>query len=169
MGGSRVATPVARAIGVAAACWSLGACYVLQPRPTSDVPPIGSRIAVDVTDAGRVALGGLMGPEIAQIEGRLVGRDNANGAGEYELAVTTVRLLRGGEQVWKGERVTIRRDYVARMYDREFSKGRTAIAASVGAAVVTYFATQALTGFGHGDDAPTMSDSANSRRRPVRP
>jgi hypothetical protein len=35
-------------------------------------PAVGEKVAFDVNDAGRVALGGSLGPEIAQIEGRVV-------------------------------------------------------------------------------------------------
>src|SRR5207248_394092 len=47
---------------------ALGGCY--SYRPAGGVPPqIGTRVAFDVNDAGRMALGGTMGPEIAQVEG----------------------------------------------------------------------------------------------------
>ncbi len=35
-------------------------------------PEIGNEMAFDITDVGRVGLGPSMGPEIAQVEGRLV-------------------------------------------------------------------------------------------------
>lgn len=106
-----------------------------------------------------------MGPEIAQIEGRLVGVEGT----DYDLAVTTVRLLRGGEQVWGGERVLVKREHITTIYDKEFSKGRTVVASAVGIGLVTYFATRALTGFLTGDEGTAPGDSADSRRRPVRP
>ena len=53
-------------------------------------PVLGTRVALDVNDVGRVALGGSMGPEIDRVEGRLIERDN----GEYLLGVTSVSLLR---------------------------------------------------------------------------
>jgi hypothetical protein len=62
MAGSRV-KPVARAIGLAVAVASLVGCYTLQPTG-GPVPEVGSRVAFDVNDAGRAALGGTMGPEI---------------------------------------------------------------------------------------------------------
>src|SRR5688500_16666741 len=98
----------------------LGGCYTLQPLG-GGAPPVGRRIAFDVNDAGRVALGGLIGPEVAQIEGRLLN----NGLDDYLVAVSTVRLLRGGEQVWAGEQVRLRPEHVTSTYERRFSRGRT--------------------------------------------
>ena len=58
------------------------------------VPELGREIAMDMNDAGRLAVGTSMGQEIAQVEGRLVSKDS----GEYTVAVSMVHLLRGGEQ-----------------------------------------------------------------------
>jgi len=165
MAGNRIAASMARAIGAAAVCLSFVACYTLVPRPGNTMPTPGSRIALDLNDAGRAAMGGLMGPEIAQIEGRLVGSEGTT----LDVAVLAVRLLRGGEQVWKGERVTLRREYITTMYDKQFSKGRTAIASAVGIGVITYFATRALAGYLQGDQGKTPPDSSDAIRRPVRP
>jgi hypothetical protein len=74
-----------------------------------------------------MALGGSLGPEISQIEGRVLERAD----GEYVLAVSNVRLLRGGEQVWAGEHVRIKSDYVTSTYARRFSRQRTLVASLV--------------------------------------
>jgi hypothetical protein len=104
----------------------LAGCYSLQPAG-GVVPEVGARVAFDVNDAGRVALGGSMGPEIAQVEGQLVEKDG----GSYLLAVTTIRLLRGGEQVWSGEQVRLKSEYLGSAYERKVS-----VARSVGLGVV---------------------------------
>jgi len=49
----------------------LAGCYTLQPAG-GVVPSVGTQVAFDVNDVGRLALGGSMGPEIGQIEGRVV-------------------------------------------------------------------------------------------------
>jgi len=95
-------------------------CYALQP-VRGAAPETGTTMAFDVTDAGRVELATSMGPEIDQIEGRLLNAAN----GEYVVSVSSVRYLRGGHQAWTGERVGIKKEYVARTYERRFSKGRT--------------------------------------------
>ena len=154
-----------RVLGAAVAVWVLQACYTLQPIPDRNSPPLGLIVAVDITDAGRAALGGSMGPEISQIEGRLAG----NEGDVFEIAVTAVRLLRGGEQVWKGEKVQVPRAYVSRMYEKRLSKGRTVAASAVTVGVIAYFASKGLLGSIFGDEGTLPSDSAESRRRPVRP
>jgi hypothetical protein len=83
-------------------------CYTQQPTGGA-VPPAGTPMAFDITDAGRVALGGSMGPEISQVEGRLLDRDSSS----YLIAVTGIHLLRGGEQSWAGEQVRLRTEHVS--------------------------------------------------------
>lgn len=105
--------------GVAIAL-TLAGCYTLQPARGVQ-PTVGTRVAFDVNDAGRVALGGAMGPEVAQVEGQLVGKDDS----EYILAVTNIRTIRGTEQVWSGEQVRVKSEHVASTYKRKFSRGRS--------------------------------------------
>ena len=132
-------------------------CYTLQPAGGA-VPPAGRRVAFDVNDAGRSALGGLIGPEVAQIEGRLL----SNGTEEYLVAVSTVRLLRGGEQVWSGEQVRIRREHVSSTYERRFSRGRTLALAGAAAGVAALFIGRSL--MGSGSDHPKLpTDTASTR------
>ena len=83
-------------------------CYTLQPTG-GPVPKVGTIIGLELNDAGRAALGGSMGPEIGQVEGRLVEKDS----GEFVIAVSALHLLRGGEQVWHGETVHIKSEYVS--------------------------------------------------------
>ena len=129
-------------------------------------PQPGTELAWDINDAGRVALGGTMGPEIAQVEGRLVQKDNT----EYLVAVSTVHLLRGGDQVWRGEQVRIKQEYVTSMYEKRFSKTRSIAAGAITVAVVALVATRSsLLGLGSGlEPAKTPPDTGQSVRRPVR-
>lgn len=141
-------------LGIAALSTLLSGCYALYPVRTT--PQTGSRIAFDVNDVGRVALGTSVGNEIAQIEGRLIERTPE----EYLLSVSTVRFLRGGVQPWTGEQVRLKPEYLGSAYERRFSTGRTvaATAITVGgfAALV---ASGAFGGFfgeeGRGDGKPT--------------
>jgi hypothetical protein len=161
MAGNRV-QPVARAIGLAVAVTALVGCYTLQPTG-GPVPEVGSRVAFDVNDAGRLALGGSMGPEIDQIEGRLVERDTT----DYLIAVSAVHLLRGGDQVWSGERVHIRPAYVSRTYERRFSPGRTVVLSAIGVAVVAAFVSQALVGSGNESPSRGSDSSGATVRIPI--
>jgi len=139
-------------------------CYSLEP--TGGVSPeVGLMVAMDINDQGRLGLGQLIAPEIAQIEGRLVSRDTA----EYVVSVNTVRLLRGGEQVWRGEQVKVRTSYVATMYERRFSKARTTMAAAVGIAALAGIFGQALIGDGPHTPDPIPPDGSGSSVRIPRP
>lgn len=102
-----------------------------------------------------------MGPEIGQIEGRLLQRDTA----QYLVAVSAVRLLRGGEQVWSGEPVRIKPDYVATTYTRQFAKGRTIALGAVGVAAVAFIVTRSLIGSGDAIEKPP-GDTATARISP---
>ena len=152
-----------RFFGVAAAAVLLAGCYELQPA-TGVVPTIGTEIALDVNDAGRVALGGAMGPEIAQIEGRLMQRDST----EYLVAVSLVHLLRGGEQVWSGEKIHIRSEHVTSIYEKRFSRGRSIALGSVGIAGIIALVTRSIVGGGTAEPARVPSDTGHTQRRPRR-
>jgi hypothetical protein len=134
-------------IGFALGLVSAG-CYTLKPASSGALLDLGSTVAFDINDFGRLSLGGTMGPEMAQIEGRLV----ESGNGEHVLAVTTVRLLRGGVQVWSGEKVRLRAEYVGSAYARQLSKARTvALGAAIGG-VTAYFVARNLIGAGSGPE-----------------
>lgn len=138
----------------------LAGCYTLT-RSKGGVPDVGTRVAFDVNDTGRVALGGTMGPAISQIEGRLISKEN----GEYIVAVSSIRLLGGGQQVWRGERVRIRPEHVSSVYERRFSTGRSvALGASVVGSVAAYLATRALTTSGSDNPPGGGRDTAEAQR-----
>jgi len=152
-------------LAVTVLCAVLTGCYTLQPVGTV-VPDVGNGIALDINDVGRVGLGGSMGPEISQIEGRLVEHDNA----EYVVAVTAVHLLRGGEQHWSGESVRVKNEYVTSVYQRSFSRGRTIALSAAGVAAVAWLARRSLFPGGFPDDPTGPSDSTGiANRAPVRP
>jgi hypothetical protein len=144
-------------------CAALGflaaGCYTYQP-VAGVVPEVGMQVAFDVNDAGRVALGGQMGPEIAQVEGLLVQKDS----GSYLVAISTVRLLRGGEQVWTGEQVRLRSEYLGSAYQRRFSMGRSA---ALGAAALggfgAFLVSRSILGSGSKDLPGQPTDTANTR------
>ena len=106
-----------------------------------------------------------MGPEIGQIEGRLLQKDTA----QYLVAVSSVRLMRGGEQTWSGEPVKIRSDYVATTYTRHFAKGRTIALTAVGVGALAYLVTRTLAGSGDAEQKvpdDTMSTRISTRISP---
>ena len=139
-------------------------CYTLRPAMGTQ-PLLGSQIALDINDAGRAALGGSLGPEVSQIEGRLSQHDSS----EYVVAVSMIHLLRGGEQVWSGEKVRVKAEHVSSVYERELSKSRSAVMGALGAGALVYMVTRAIVGSLQGDDAKFPSDTGQSFRRYVRP
>ncbi|MGE0441019.1 MAG: hypothetical protein AB7L66_16120 [Gemmatimonadales bacterium] len=156
MAGSR---PQLRGRGLALAGLLLAGCYTLTPVGTPE-PVAGMRLAFDINDAGRVALGGAMGPEIAQVEGTLIEKTG----GEYLLSVRAVRLLRGGEQPWSGEQVRLKQEHVGNMYERKFSAGRSIAAGVIGIGGFTaILATRSLLGLGSSEGKDPPPDSANTR------
>ena len=139
----------------------LAGCYTLQPsRQSTPIP--GSVIAFDISDQGRIALGGLVGPELAQIEGTFVSMEN----GEYVLHVSGVRFLRGGEQGWRGETVRLKPEYVSSRYDRKFSTTRTVTLSAIAVAAVALVAAKGLAGFTQGDRGSTPGDTSQTVRLP---
>jgi hypothetical protein len=141
---------------------SLVGCYTLQPAG-GRTPEVGAKVAFDVNDAGRSALGGSLGPEVSQIEGKLLEQEN----GEYLLAVSNIRLLRGGEQVWGGERVRIKSEHVTGTYQRRFSRTRTIAASAVGIGFIAFIATRSIIGSGREDDDRLPGDTAQTQVIPI--
>ncbi len=142
----------------------MAGCYTLRPAVAGVLPEVGTVVALDVNDAGRLALGGAMGPEIAQIEGRLIETKN----GEHVVAVSAVRLLRGAVQVWSGEKVRIRSEYLTSVYERRLSRGRTiALSAATIGGVTAFLVSRNLIGSGSSGDPVIPGDTGASAR--VRP
>jgi len=154
---------VARFSSLGFVCLTVG-CYTLQPTGGA-TPPSGTTIGLDINDAGRAALGGSMGPSIARVEGRLVSKDSA----EYVLAVTDVHLLGGDDQVWSGETVHIKTEYVSAVLERRLSVGRSVALGAVGVGAVAALAGASLAGLGSTDrTTENPGDTSHTQRIPQR-
>lgn len=137
-------------------------CYTLQPTGET-APTPGARMAFNITDAGRVALGGSMGPEILQVEGRFTGRQGT----DYVVSVTDVHLLGGGDQVWHGETVNLKAEYVSSTFERRFSAARSVAMGAAGLGAIAAIATRSLGGLGSTErPEPSPGDTAHTQRRP---
>ena len=137
-------------------------CFSSQPIVSNPLPA-GTQVVLQLTDAGRVAMSDAIGPSVDAVEGRLVSRDSA----EWTLAVSMLQMLRGGQQVWSGERLTIRSEHVAVASERRFSRSRTAIVSAVVAGVIIAAVKGGLAaGNPHGDDTKIPPDSAATTRIP---
>jgi hypothetical protein len=158
---------IGRFLGCIALVELVAGCYVLQP-VTGAGPEPGAMMAFEVNDLGRLSLGGQMGPEIAHIEGRLLSKQGD----EYELSVRSVKLIRGGSQVWNGERVTIKKEFISQTFERHFSKSQTIALSTVFVVSVYLIARQAnLFGLGRGepDKPPCDTNCVPAARFPRRP
>ena len=152
------------AFGTAVAL-TLTGCYTLEPVRGGIIPPVGSNVAFDVNDQGRVALGGSMGPAVLQIEGRLLSRDSTN----ISLAVSEIHFVQGGDQVWAGERVNLNPQYVSSVYERRFSTVRTVAVSAAAVGAIAAIVGRSLLGSGDPEQPKTPGDTSATVRRPRRP
>ena len=96
-------------------------------------------MALEVTDAGRVALNEKIGPGVVRLEGTLAGMEGD----ELLVDATAVRQVRGYITDLGGVRVRLPKNYVTRMDERRFSKSRTLmVVGGVVAVVAGFFATK---------------------------
>src|SRR5690349_17185748 len=99
-------------VGLAALLFGVSGCYTYRPLTAPPVPAM--RVAALLTDNGRVGAASQIGPRNDRLEGRfLEGSDTA-----YLLSVTAVKPIHGPWVRWTGEQVSLRRDYVATLYER---------------------------------------------------
>lgn len=152
---------VVRSSVVAFAVCVAAGCYEMHPADYTAATP-GTEMAFDITDAGRVALGGSMGPEISNVEGRIVDSDTAS----YLVAVTAVHFFRGGQQAWTGEKVRLQRTYVSHFYERRFSRSRTVVMSALGIGATALIASQAILGNGSINNDRPPDTSAHTLRIP---
>ena len=122
-------------------------CYVYTPVLGSPEPP--AYLALDLSDQGRVGLGGLIGPAATRVEGVLRSETDSG----FALSVSAVEYLNGQSNRWSGEPLTLQKNFVANVRERRFSRGRTALATGGALGGILLFAvTRGL--LGAGSEAP---------------
>lgn len=102
-------------------------------------------MAFVITDQGRVALSDQLGSGVTRIMGRVASTEGD----DYVVGVDAIETIGGGTSHWTGERIHVRKDYVAGVQTRILSRGRTAVA--VGAVVLALgalIAAASINGFG---------------------
>ena len=119
---------------------ALTGCYTYRPIALEQTPR-GAYVSAQLTDAGTAELGRLLGPSVVAVEGQLIDATTD----QVSLSVKTTRQTNGVENFWTGETVDLPRLHVARVTERRFSRGRTAL---VGGSIAF-----ALFGLWHGLDA----------------
>ena len=105
----------------------LSGCYVTVPLANPTRPEPGTKLVVQLTDAGADDLARYLGPGVAQVDGRLL---QASDTG-LQLAVSQVSMRSGQEQFWKGEAVTLPRATIATVQQRKMSTTRSALLAGI--------------------------------------
>ncbi len=106
------------AVGLASTL--LVGCYSYTPLPVV-APAPRTRVALVLSDQGRVGAGPAVGSGVARVEGALLGSTDS----DYTLRVAAVTDIRGAKTRWSGETITLQRPWVGNAYERRFSKSRT--------------------------------------------
>lgn len=155
-----------RGTGFLALAALLTGCSRLEP-VQGPAPVPGTQMAYDINDVGRVALGGAMGPEIARVEGHLLGVED----GVYLVSVTGINFLRGGFQSWSGEMVRLRPEYIGNRYERKVSTGRSIAMGSlaVGGFAAFILGRSLAVGGNDGDDGNNGNKPPDQLTRRIRP
>lgn len=123
-------------------------CYQYVPIQ-SNVPPTGERVALQITDQGRVGLADRLGPGVTRMEGLVTRSDST----EYVMNLFRIAQIGSGTSRWSGEAVRVNRNYVGSVELRRLSRGRTALVAGVvGAGVVAFIASRAIRGVFNRDE-----------------
>jgi hypothetical protein len=115
------------------------ACYSYVPVQTA---PVGSRVAVEINDDGRVALREQLGPGVVRLEGRV----SAVEGGALVVQASSVTQIRGRPTPIDSVRVRVSQGYVERVDERRLARGRTWVL--IGGAVAVVAAFLLANGFG---------------------
>lgn len=112
---------------------TLCACYVTTPVPSTPAPVAGTKLHVQLTDAGSTSLAQYIGPNVSYIDGRLISRSDTGLA----LSVSSLTFRSGDEQYWKGEGVSVPQSAIATVAVKKVSWWRSGLLAGGVAALVT--------------------------------
>ena len=151
---------VRRVIVLATVLVSVG-CYSTQPIAGQSTP-LGSTLVIAINDAGRATMASQMAPSVSEVEGRLIERDSTG----YLLAVSQIHLYGGGDQVWSGERVRIKPEWVNTVSEKKFSTVKTGIISAAAVGIVAIVLSKGLGGFLQGDDGKPPPDTGVAVRYP---
>lgn len=132
-------------------------CYTYVPVETT-TPPVGERLAFELTDEGRAALAERLGPGVVRVEGNVIAADSDR----YVMRVWGVSQLREGTVRWSGETVSIGRGYVRGVEQRKLATTRTWLVAGTATGLLVYAMSQDLVGGGRTEDDPDPTDPPQS-------
>lgn len=103
----------------------LSACYVTTPVPSAPAPVPGTKLHVQLTDAGSASLAQYLGPNVNYVDGRLLGESDTT----MSLSVSGLTFRSGQEQYWKGENVSLPHSAIATIQQKKVSWWRSTLLA----------------------------------------
>lgn len=119
-------------------------CYSYVPLWNGS-PQVGTDISLGLSDRGRTALAGPLGPGARLVAGRLVSSTDS----AFVIGVREVTYIGSGTAAkWNGEQISVPRDYVSGLAERRLSKSRSWIAVGIAVGVAALATTVAVNGFG---------------------
>jgi hypothetical protein len=106
-------------------------CFRYAP-VDSPSPPLGTEVRLELTDAGAVSLGPLVGNRVELVDGRVVSvADTA-----LTMVVTATTDRTGVETPWRGERVVFPRSALAGIHRRTLDRKRSYMVGGITAGLV---------------------------------
>jgi hypothetical protein len=137
-------------------------CYEYRAVETA---PVGERVALQISDRGRVGLAERFGPGLAEIRGQLVSQES----NEYVLNVLRVSQISGNSSPWSGEVTRVDRSFVGLVRQRQLSPAKTTLVAAAAATVAYLIASGKIVGnYSQEPDTPGTGDPPLSNRIPLR-
>lgn len=133
----------------------LCACYVTTPVPSAPAPAPGTKLHVELTDAGATSLAQYLGPNVNYVDGRLLGESDTT----MSLSVSGLTFRSGEEQYWKGENVSLPHSAIATIQQKKVSWWRSTLLAGgviAGIASIGLVAGTASGGPRHSGPPPTQ-------------
>ena len=122
-----------RAAALVGALQLLSACY--QYVPVQSAPAVGSQVALEINDDGRVALREQLGPGVVRLEGRLTAVDSDG----MLVETSSVTQIRGRPIPVDSVRVRVSQGHVEGMNERRLSRSRTFMVIGGAVAIVAAF------------------------------
>ena len=115
---------------------TLGGCYVYAPSPSNRPPGSGEEVRAVRPAAGPAARAPLRGDGVGFVDGRVQAVSDT----ALTMAVSETTTRAGSSAGWTGEKVVLRRDYVANFQEKVLSRPRSwgLGAVALAAAVASY-------------------------------
>lgn len=98
-------------------------CYVTTPIPSTPAPVAGTKLHVQLTDAGSASLAQYLGPNVGYVDGRLLAESDTT----MSLSVSGLTFRSGEEQYWKGENVSLPHSAIATIQQKKVSWWRSTL------------------------------------------